>query len=119
MSKKNSNNNDQEYKTLNEIKLNNTSYTRNKNNNILNNINKNNKSIQTIYSFKGIINNNQKICKTISLKNQAKKSLTRNNSNNFIHYKKTKNITSTNNSYNSIKQQSIDNSIKKKKIILF
>ena len=114
LSKKKTNNNDQEYKTLNEIKLNNTSYTRNKNNNILNNINKTNKSIQTIYSFKGIINNNQKICKTISLKNQAKKSLTRNNSNNFIHYKKTKNITSTNNSYNSIKQQSIDNSIKKK-----
>ena len=114
VSKKNTNNNDQEYKTLNEIKLNNTSYTRNKNNNILNNINKTNKSIQTIYSFKGIINNNQKICKTISLKNHAKKSLTRNNSNNFIHYKKTKNITSTNNSYNSIKQQSIDNSIKKK-----
>ena len=114
LSKKKTNNNDQEYKTLNEIKLNNTSYTRNKNNNILNNINKTNKSIQTIYSFKGIINNNQKICKTISLKNQAKKSLTRNNSNNFIHYKKIKNITSTNNSYNSIKQQSIDNSIKKK-----
>ena len=114
LSKKKTNNNDQEYKTLNEIKLNNTSYTRNKNNNILNNINKTNKSIQTIYSFKGIINNNQKICKTISLKNHAKKSLTRNNSNNFIHYKKTKNITSTNNSYNSIKQQSIDNSIKKK-----
>ena len=114
LSKKKTNNNDQEYKTLNEIKLNNTSYTRNKNNNILNNINKTNKSIQTIYSFKGIINNNQKICKTISLKNHAKKSLTRNNSNNFIHYKKIKNITSTNNSYNSIKQQSIDNSIKKK-----
>ena len=119
LSKKNVNNNVQEYKTLNEIKINNTSYTRNKNNNILNNINKTNKSIQTIYSFKGIINNNQKICKTISLKNQAKKSLTRNNSNNFIHYKKTKNITSTNNSYNSIKQQSIDNSIKKKRKLYY
>ena len=117
VSNKNTNNNEEEYKkALNEIKLNNTSYTRNKNNNILNNSNKTNKSSsnQTIYSFKGISNNNQKICKTISLKNQAKKSLTRNNSNNFIHYKKTKNIKRNNNSYNSIKQQSIDNSIKKK-----
>ena len=115
-SKKNMNNEQEYKKALNGIKLNNTSYTRNKNNNNLNSSNKANKSssIQTLYSFKGNINNNQKICKTISLKNPAKKSLTRNNSNNFIHYKKTKNIKSTNNSNYSIKQESIDNSIKNK-----
>ena len=115
-SKKNMNNEQEYKKALNGIKLNNTSYTRNKNNNNLNSSNKANKSssIQTIYSFKGNINNNQKICKTISLKNPAKKSLTRNNSNNFIHYKKTKNIKSTNNSNYSIKKKSIDNSIKNK-----
>ena len=119
VSKKNSNNNEQEYKkTLNNIKLNNTSYTRNKiNRNNLNNSNKTNKSssIKALYNLKGNSINNQKICKTISLKNSPKQSLTRNNSNNFIHYKKTKNIKSSNNSFNSIKQQNIDNSIRNKK----
>ena len=118
VSKKNNNNNEQEYKkALNNIKTNNTSYTRNKiNRNNLNNSNKTNKSssIKALYNLKGNAINSQKICKTISLKNPQKQSLTRNNSNNFIHYKKTKNIKSSNNSFNSIKQQSINNSIRNK-----
>ena len=72
-------------KPLNKIKLNNMSYTRNSNNTF------NKSSIHTVYNLKGNINNNQNICKTISLTNPIKKSLTRTNSNNFIHYKKTKN----------------------------
>jgi hypothetical protein len=96
-------------KTLNKIKLNNTSYTRNNNYNILNTSNNTNKfSVPTIYSLKGNINNNQNICKTISLVNPAKKSLTRNNSNNFIHYKKTKNNKSSNNSNKKITQKNTD-----------
>ena len=96
-------------KTLNKIKLNNTSYTRNNNYNILNTSNNTNKfSVPTIYSLKGNINNNQNICKTISLVNPAKKSLTRNNSNNFIHYKKTKNNKSSNNSNKKTTQKNTD-----------
>ena len=72
-------------KLLNKIKLGNTTFTRNNNNDIFNTSNYKS-SNQTIYSLK-----QNTICKTISLINQSKKSLTRNNSNNFIHYKKGKN----------------------------
>ena len=72
-------------KLLNKIKLGNTTFTRNNNNDIFNTSNLKS-SNQTIYSLK-----QNTICKTISLINQSKKSLTRNNSNNFIHYKKAKN----------------------------
>ena len=101
-------------KPLNKIKLNNTSYTRNNNNNFLNsNFNTNKSSFKPIYSLKGI-NNNQNICKTISLVNPAKKSLTRNNSNNYIHYNKSKKIKSKNNSYNNINQKNNDSLIQNK-----
>ena len=95
-------------KILNKKVLNNTSCTRNNINTYFNN-NVNESSIQTIYSLKGIINKNNKICKTISIINPVKKSLTRTNSNNYIHYKKTKNVKTTNNS-----SEKINNFIKNK-----
>ena len=73
----------------NKIKMNNTVLTRNNQNN-LDNINNNNDSfIKSNYEKK--MNNNPNICRTISLKNLNKKSLTRNSSNIFISYSKTKN----------------------------
>ena len=96
-------------KPLNKIKLNNMNYTRNNNINSLIKTNNSNKfPIQTVYNLKGSINNNQNIFKTILLTNPIKKSLTRNNSNNFIHYKKTKNNKTKKNLNKKTTQQNSD-----------
>ena len=104
--------NDFEYKKtntkpLNKIKLSSTTYTRN-NKNIFSSINYKS-SNQTFYNLK-----QNSICKTISLQNNSKKSLTRNNSNTFIYYQKTKNIKTNDNSFKNRKQKNIENSSKNK-----
>ena len=104
-------------KPLSKIKLNNVSYTRNINNTLNKNmsVNTNISSMKTIYSLKGKINNNSKICKTISLMNPSKKFLTSNNSNKVI---RNKIIQKNKNKSKSIKKNLIqnkkDNSIQNK-----
>ena len=73
----------------NKIKMNNTVLTRNNQNNLDNINNTNDSFMKSNYEKK--MNNNPNICRTISLKNLNKKSLTRNSSNIFISYSKTKN----------------------------
>ena len=98
-------------KPLKKIKLNNTSDSRNitkYNMNI-----SNNKSIHTIYNLKEKISDRKNINQTSSLIEPVRKSLTRNNSNNFIHYKKAKN-NKTDINYKNKNQQNIEFSLKNK-----
>ena len=87
-SHKNLDNNIYKSKT-NKIKTNNTVLTRN-NHNIFDNINNTNDSFMKS-NYEKKMNNKLNICRTISLQNPNKKSLTRNNSNIYISYNISKN----------------------------
>ena len=108
LTKNNSNNEFKKIKSkpLNNIKLNNINNTRNTKNSLFN-YNTNKTTFKPIYNLKGVNNNNQNICKTITLIYPARKCLTRNNSQ-YIHYNKKKKIKSKNNSFNNTIQKDKD-----------